>query len=103
MRGKIYNALTKFCSLFGSIGAKIQSWAEFKEYMYWNDKQCKIIDIPNDVKVFLRYNRKGEFLEISVNYWPMVNGSYDWNNRPEVMRQEFTKEEIHLLGSKEVE
>ncbi len=101
MRAKFYKALTKVCSLFGSIGSKIQSWAEIKEWEYWNDKQCKILDIPNDVKVFLWYNRKGDFLDVSVNYWPLVDGKYDWNNRPDVMRAKFTREEIHLLATSE--
>lgn len=103
MRAKFYKALTKLCSLFGSIGAKIQSWAEFKEWMYWNDEQCQIIDLPEDVKVFLYYNRKGDNLKISVNYWPMVDGRYDWDNRPEVMRQEFTREQIHQLATTQEE
>ena len=100
MRAKFYKFLTWFCSLFGSIGAKIQSWAEFKEHMYWNGEQCKIIELPEDVHVFLYYNRKGDNLKISAHYWPIVNGSYDWKNRPEIFRTEFTKEEIHKLGSK---
>ena len=103
MRAIFYKALTKFCSIFGFLGSKLQSWAEFKEWEYWNDEQCQIIELPEDVHVFLYYNRNGDNLKIAVTYWPMVNGSYDWNNRPEVMRQEFTREEIQELGKKEIE
>ncbi len=102
MRAKFYKALTQACSLFGSIGVKIQSWAEFKEWKYWQLEQTKIVDIPNDVKVFLSYNRKGEYLKISVNYWPMVDGKYDWN-RPGVFDLNLTREKIHLLAPKEDE
>ena len=101
MRGKIYKYLRKFCSIFGVLGAKIQSWAEFKEWKYWNDQQLKIIEIPDDIHVFLYYNRKGDFLRINVNYWPMIDGSYDWN-RPHVFDLDLTKEKIQLIATKEV-
>ena len=100
MRANFYKALVWFCSLFGTIGAKIQSWAEFKQWEYWNDEQWKIVDLPEDVKVFLRYNRKGDFLRISVNYWPKINGVYDRDNRPNILQKKFTREEIHQLCSK---
>ena len=93
MKGKFLKHLTQFCSLFGTLGQKIQNWAEFKEWEYWNDEQCKIINIPDEVKVFLWYNRKGDFLKVHVNYWPKKDGRYDWN-REEVLRVEFTREEI---------
>ena len=98
--GKLYAFLVKFCSLFGALGAKIQSWAEFKEWKYWNDRRTKIIDLPKDVKVFITYDNKGDFVNVSMSYWPMVDGSYDWRNRPDVMRQEFTRDQILQLATK---
>jgi len=77
MRAKFYKVLTKLCSAIGWVGEKIKFWAEFKEWEYWNDKKCKIIDMPNDVKVFLWYNRRGEYLEIHVDRWPLVEGRYE--------------------------
>jgi len=98
-RGQIYKVLTKICSGIGWIGAKIKFWAEFKEWEYWNDQQVKIIDIPEDVKVFLYYNRKGEYLRINVNYWPMKDGHYDWN-RENVFDIDLSKEKIQRLATK---
>ena len=93
MKGKIYNYFTQFCSLFGSLGQKIQNWAEFKEWEYWNEKRFKIVDLPEDVHIHIDYNNKGEYVEVSVLYWPMVDGSYDWR-REAVLRAKFTREEI---------
>jgi len=100
MRAKFYKTLTWFCALFGKLGDKIRFWAEFKEHMYWNDEQCKIIEIPEDIHIFIYYNRKGDFLKISAVRWPLVDGKYDNRDRPDVLRTSFTKEEIHKLTNK---
>jgi len=97
MIGKFYKVLTKICGGIGWIGEKVKFWAEFKEWEYWNDKQCKIIDLPEDVKVFFYYNRKGDYLELDVNYWPMKDGHYD-NHRKSVVYLDLTKEKIQKLA-----
>ena len=76
MRGKLYMVLTKICGGLGWLGQKIKFWAEFKEWNYWHETQCKIIDMPNDLKVFLHYNRIGESLRINVEHCPVVDGRY---------------------------
>jgi hypothetical protein len=73
---KLYRALTSICSAFGWLGNRVQHWAELKEWQYWNKDRCKIIEVPNDIHIFIRYNNKGEHLDVSVNHRPLVNGRY---------------------------
>ena len=96
--GKLYGFLVKFCSLFGALGVKIQNWAEYREWRYWNDRRTKIIDLPEDIHVHLDYNNKGDYVKVAVLYWPIVDGKYDWRREP-VMREKFTREQIHLLAT----
>ena len=100
MIDKFYKILTFVCGLLGQIGTRIQNWAEYNEWNYWNSEQFKIIDLPQGVKVFIHYNNKGDYVEVSLNYWPMIDGRYDWD-RPEVMRQRFTREQILQIATKE--
>ncbi len=96
MKPEFYKILTWLCSLLGSIGIKIQSWAEYKEWCYWNDEHVKILNIPNDIKVFLYYTRKGDSLKVRIYHTPLVNGRYKWNE-PALLVTEYTKEGINEL------
>lgn len=96
MKPEFYKALTWLCSLLGSIGIKIKSWAEYKEWCYWNDEQVKIINIPNDIKVFLYHTRKGDKLKVRIYYTPLVNGRYAFQE-PALLISEYTKEGINEL------
>lgn len=89
MRAQFYKILTKVCSLFGSIGTKLQSWAEFKEWEYWNDGQSQNIDLPGDRMVTIRYDRKGSFTDVF--FWKWVTDSKGKRDL------EYIRETIHLV------
>ena len=96
MKPKLYKILTWLCSLFGSIGIKLQSWAEYKEWCYWNDEHVEIIRMPNDIKIFLYYSNNGDKLKVRIYHTPIVNGRYEFKE-PALLITEYTKEGINEL------
>lgn len=97
--GTFYKFLVELFSIFVWAGQKLQSWAEFKQWKYWNDIRYKFFELPGDIHVNIDYDNKGSFVQVSVWYCPMVDGHYDWEREP-VLNSKYTREEILKIAKK---